>query len=382
MPLMSGVRFQRKHFGMRRLLFGLTTLLAALIVLLANALSQGAFVEKFIAKDIAAPILPWVACILAIGASLGSAADFKSLFPKVWNRIFRTDDEGAAFYGETSQVQARRPEVNTKRTSSSKYQLWLREYVAAIAAGAATGLIFLVIYVWLDFGPPDEVSERRIRDLCGYSVDSSLIISTYPNWHSLVIQFLIAGVVVGAAIGAFLDSWERRVRRVAGLTPSLDWLANQYVVCLSFGLLWGASLGAFGNTYFFGQSDGRPFFRLSSAVLAAHVSVCSAVALWVGMNGARLKAGAAVELTKAITLTFLATFVFKALDAAGGISSAVYCEMYSAWDTVRNVIRPGVRAWTIAAGYGAIVGVLVMWVVAGYRRVRKTTSMARHIRRS
>ena len=317
---------------------------------------------------------------MAIYALLGTAADFKSVFPKVWDRIFGESDADPVSPVASDTTDTLPPVVtqNLQRPGPTKHQIaqraWLRDYFISIIGGALTGITFLLMYVWLDFGPPDEISERRITEICGVLVAQSKIIQTYPAWQSMALQFLLAGLVVGTAIGAFLDTWARRIQSLASRSPGLRWLGNMYVICLAFGLFWGCLLGAFGSTYFFAQSDGRPFFRLSSAVFAAHMSICLYVILWAITNRNRLKAGAAIELTKAITLTFLATFIFKALDTAGGLSGSVYCEMYSAWDTNSDSIRPGLRTWVVAASYGALIGTLVMWVVAGYLRVRKAVA--------
>ena len=42
---------------------------------------------------------------------------------------------------------------------------------------------------------------------------------------------------------------------------------------MSFGLVWGTLLGAAVNHIFFGQNDGRPFMKLSTAAYASQVSV-------------------------------------------------------------------------------------------------------------
>jgi uncharacterized membrane protein YfcA len=359
-----------------RLLLLLLLLLVTLSLLTANAYKERDFFAKQLFEDIFGPVGPLLGVLVVLSVLLGNLADLKALFPQVLDRMFSSDKVPAS-----AKIAQEAPEsisaARSRRTAAVRAQSrWLRDYAIALLAGVLTGIIFLGMYVWLDFGPPDEVSERRVQQLCGITIDSSRIITTYPPIQGLLLQFIVAGLIVGAAIGAFLGSWIDRMDRLA-TRRGLSLLSNQYVGCITFGLFWGALLGAFGNTYFFGQSDGRPFFRLSSAVFAAHVSVCLFVILWAIVNRDLLRAGAAVDMTKAVTLTFLATFVFKSLDAAGGLSGAVYCDMYSAWDTDSNTIKPGLRTWLIAAAYGALIGTLVMWVVAGYRRVRRSVRTIR-----
>lgn len=355
----------------------LVLLLITGALLTANAYKEREFFQKQLFEDIFGPVGPLLGVLVVLSVLLGNLADLKSLFPRALERIFASDagppsskpDQGA-------QVAAARP-ARSKQSAAAKAQSrWLRDYAVALLAGVLTGLIFLGMYVWLDFGPPDEVSERRVKQLCGIEVDPAKVVQTYPPLQAMLLQFIVAGLIVGTAIGAFLDSWVERLSRLAA-RRGLAALGNQYVACLAFGLFWGALLGAFGNTYFFGQPDGRPFFRLSSAVFAAHVSVCLFVVLWAVVNRDLLRAGAAVDMTKAVTLTFLATFVFKSLDTAGGLSGTVYCEMYGAWDTTSNTVKPGPRTWLIASAYGALIGMLVMWVVAGYRRVRRSVRSIR-----
>lgn len=359
-----------------RLLLLLLLLLVTVALLTANAYKEREFFAKQLFEDIFGPVGPLLGVLVVLSVLLGNLADLKALFPRVLDRLFSSEKQPTTHKVAQATSESTVPARGKQSAAARAQSRWLRDYAVALLAGVFTGLIFLGMYVWLDFGPPDEVSERRVRQICGIAVDPSKIVSTYPPIQGLLLQFVVAGLIVGAAIGAFLDSWIERMNRLAARL-GFALLSNQYVGCLTFGLFWGALLGAFGNTYFFGQPDGRPFFRLSSAVFAAHVSVCLFVILWAIVNRDLLRAGAAIDMTKAVTLTFLATFVFKSLDTAGGLSGAVYCDMYSAWDTDANTIRPGPRTWLIAAAYGALIGTLVMWVVAGYRRVRRSVRSIR-----
>ena len=259
--------------------------------------------------------------------------------------------------------------------------------VIAAFAGLLTGLMFLLCYYFIDFTGDSDISERHVDAICGalgwppFAPNPALVKGTgvpwpYPSLLRLIPEFILTGGMIGLIVGYLVPVWHRFAVRLSKTTVVLGWLRSIWGSYLTFGLLWGFSIGIVFNMFIFAKSDGRPFLSIYAAVLAASLSVLSYVLL----ETIRLMADARKQLNGrmasefvGITLAALGIAIFYAMaDRAFDVTPRAYCHFYSAWDTKLNRLQTTPSVLFVAALYGTGIGLLVMWLVASFSVVEST----------
>lgn len=249
--------------------------------------------------------------------------------------------------------------------------------VITTLSGISTGLIFLISYYYLDFGLPEEISERFLSKVCppklwpNFSVDEKDIIYTYPTFWKLFPEFIYFGAIAGMSVGFVFRAWKKFLAYLSR-NGKLLFVNKGLVPYLLFGILWGFILGGVFNNYFFAKSDGRPFVRISTAAFAAGISVCSYVLFAYLLHRKKFTEKSIYDFVALIVVAIVLSQLIAILDSNFNMSQNAYCRLYENWDSQSNVLENTSNTWLIGATYGSLIGSIVMLLVAGYERIKKT----------
>ncbi len=253
-------------------------------------------------------------------------------------------------------------------------RLWLPWRRSGLIGGALTGFIFLTIYWAYDWPAPNrsEISERQVNEICALDqpVPDELIIWETPDPVSLIPGFILTGMFLGLVVGLFFPWWHKFIGEQTQATPSLRWLAAPYPSGLTFGLIFGALIGAWLCPLVFSVSDGRPFIRMSTAAISVFLAIGFYLLFEVARHRHAMTRTAYATLTVVLLVGVSLSSLVWLLDTQLDISTTVYCFFYTTWNTALDELQPGWLPVIAGAGYGAMCGAITMSVASGYLIIR------------